>query len=116
MKDHMNPTMHEKWGHVILYVGTKCLNGDKEPELISKPIAYLACTLKSNFVDVSISDIIVFDNKYNKKGIVVDSHLKNLCIEKNIFVMDYKKTFKSWNLSNVSRVTSKQNRKWYNLE
>ena len=51
MKDHMNPMMQEKQDCYFI-LGVKCLNS-------SKLISFLACTLKNNFVDVSISNIII---------------------------------------------------------
>ena len=69
----MNSAMREKRDHVILYVEPKYLNSDKDPERMSKPIAYLACTLKSNFVEVF--NIIVCNNKYNEKGIICTANM-----------------------------------------
>ena len=59
----------------------------------------LAGALKSHSVDVSISSIIVSDNKYNEIAITENSHLKLICIVKSILFVDYEKTTKSQNLS-----------------
>ena len=65
------------------------LNSVRELVRISESIADLAFTLKRNSVDVSMSNIIVRNEKYNEKGTVVNSHLKRLCIEKNIIIVIY---------------------------
>ena len=66
MKDHMKPTIRKKPDHFILHIGTNNLNSQREPELTSKLIVDLACRLKCNSVDVSISNVIVRNDKYNK--------------------------------------------------
>ena len=35
------------------------------------------------------ANIIVRNNKYNEKGIVVNNHLKCICIEKNMFFINH---------------------------
>ena len=66
MKDHMKPTIRKKPDHFILHIGTNNLNSEREPELTSKSIVDLACRMKCNSVDVSISNVIVRNHKYNK--------------------------------------------------
>ena len=85
IKEHTKLTMREKLDHVILHIGTHYFSIEKEPEFISKSIVDLVCTLKSNFVDVGISNIIVRKDKYSDKCIAVNYHLTRFCIEKTIF-------------------------------
>ena len=92
MKDHRKPTIQKKPNHALLYVGANDLNSDRKPELFSKSILDLAWTLKSNSVYVSISSIIVGNDKYNEKGIIVNSHMKRLCIEKNLLHRSHKQS------------------------
>lgn len=76
MKDHMKPRTWRKSDHAILHVLTNKLNRARESEFFPNSIVDLACTLKSNFVDVSVSNIIILNDKYNEKGIAVNNHLK----------------------------------------
>ena len=85
IKEHTKLTMREKLDHVILYIGTHYFSIEKEPEFISKSIVDLVCTLKSNFVDVVISNTIVRKDKYSNKCIAVNYHLTRFGIEKTIF-------------------------------
>ena len=53
MKDDMKPTIRETPDHVIFLVRTNDLNGNRKPQLISKPIVDMTLILKSNSVDAS---------------------------------------------------------------
>lgn len=68
MKEHMKLIIREKTDHVLLQVRSNALNSDREAELISKSILYLAYTLTHyNSVDVSISNIIVANDNTTRK-------------------------------------------------
>ena len=73
MKEYMKSTIQKKSDHVVLHVGKNNLNSEKEQKIISKSIVDLVCTLESNSVDVSISNIIVCNEEYNEKGIAVNN-------------------------------------------
>ena len=55
--------------------------------------------MNNNSVYVSISNIVVRNDKYNLRGIAVNSHLNYLYIQKNIFFIDHTKTVKSQHLN-----------------
>ena len=76
MKDHMKPSVREKPDHIILRIRTNDLNSVREPDLIAKSIIDLAVTMKSIFQNVSISNIIMRDGKFNDKAAEVNGHLK----------------------------------------
>ena len=99
MKDHMKPSMREKTDHTNWHVGTNDLNGDRPSDLIAKSIVDLAITLKSNSQNVSISNIIMRNDSFNEKAMEVNGYLKQLCIEKNIFLIDHTKTIHSRNIN-----------------
>ena len=58
-----------------------------------------AITLKSNLQNVSISNIIMRNDSFNEKAMEVNGYLKQLCIEKNIFLIDHTKTIHSRNIN-----------------
>ena len=64
---------------------------------IAKSIINLACRLKNEIHDVSISTIILRtdDKKLNEKGIKVNLHLKELNKEKNISLTDSSRKIKA---------------------
>ena len=99
MKDHMKPSMREKPDHTILHVGTNDLNSDRPSNLIAKSIIDLVITLKNNSQNVSISNIIMRNDSFNEKAMEVNGYLKQLCIEKNIFLIDHTKTIHSRNIN-----------------
>ena len=60
--------IREKTDPVLLQVRSNALNSDREAELISKSILYLAYTLTHyNSVEVSISNIIVGNDNTTRK-------------------------------------------------
>ena len=87
--------------HFILHVGTNDLSSDKAPQKIAELIIDLACQLKNEIHDVSISTIILRtdDKNLNEKGIQVSVYLKELCKEKNIFLVDNAKKIKAQHLN-----------------
>ena len=99
IRDHMKPSMREKPDHTILHVGTNDLNSDRPSNLIGKSIVDLAITLKNNSQNVSISNIIMRNDSFNEKAMEVNGYLKQLCIEKNIFLIDHTKTIHSRNIN-----------------
>ena len=64
---------------------------------VAKSIINLACRLKNEIHDVSISTIILRtdDKKLNAKGIKVNLHLKELNKEKNISLTDSSRKIKA---------------------
>ena len=101
MKDYIKPSQRENSDHYILHVGTNDLCLDRSPELITKSIINLALTLKSKSHDVSVSNIIVRNDRdtLNKKGCEVNAILMELCKEKNIYLIDNSKKIKPQHLN-----------------
>ena len=98
MKDYMKPSLRENPDHFILHVGTNDLNTERSPELIAKSIVDLATTLKGNSRDVSVSNIIVrTDNSnLNEKGCEVNAHLREMCKERKLNLINHSKKTKQW--------------------
>ena len=95
MKDHMKPSMREKPDHTILHVGTNDLNSDRPSDLRAESICHY---LEEQFAKC-ISNIIMRNDSFNEKTMEVNGHLKQLCIEKNIFLIDQAKTIHSRNIN-----------------
>ena len=101
MEDYMKPSVRKSPDHFILHVGTNDLSANKSPLETANEIINLACKLKTESHDVSVSTIILRgDNKkLNEKGCEVNSHLKELCKEKNIYLIDNSKKIKLQHLN-----------------
>ena len=64
----------------------------KMQEILQKSIADLAISAKSPTCDVSISSIITRKDKHQDKAQIVNNHLKEMCTNKNINLIDYTKS------------------------
>ena len=86
MEDYMKPSFRNPPDHFILHVGTNDPSSEKYAMEIAESIINLACRLKNEIHDVSVSTIILRtdDKKLNEKGMEVNLHLKELGKEKNI--------------------------------
>ena len=73
--------------YFIVHVGTKDLNSEVSSNSIAEPIVDLAVSQKTESNDVSVSNIVLrTDNSLlNQKGNEVNSHLEDLCKERNLF-------------------------------
>ena len=93
MADYMNSSIRAKPNHFILHVGTNDLNSNRPPDEITKVIIDLASKLKSEKSGVSISSIMMREDKpeLNKKGSEVNHHLKEMCNRKNFYLIDHSK-------------------------
>ena len=105
MMDYMKPSIRAKPDHIILYVGTNELQSNATPSEIAEKVTSLASEIKCNKCEVSISAIVITTDKpdLKKKGIEVNNALKNMCEEKNIFLIDHSKKLKASHL-NSSRL------------
>ena len=76
----MKPFLKNSSVHFILHVGENDLSFERCSMEIAKSIINLACRLKSEIHDVSVSTIILRtdDKKLNEKGMEVNLHLKSL--------------------------------------
>ena len=97
----MKPSLRNPPDHFILHVGTNDLSSEKCSMEIAKSIINLACRLKNEIHDVSVSTIILrTDNKkLNEKGMEVNLHLKELSKEKNISLIDSSRKIKAQHLN-----------------
>ena len=83
MQDCLRPTIRENPNHIILHIGTNDLTTNIPPEKVAESIINLASPLKSNSCSEAISNITVRNDRYRKKVVQVNRHLKTLCIERN---------------------------------
>ena len=82
-QDYVRPTIRENPDHIILHLGTNDLTTNSPPEKVAESVIDLASSLKSNSCSVAISNITVRNDRYRKKVVQVNRHLKTLCIERN---------------------------------
>ena len=77
----------------ILHTGTNDLASSKTSQEIANSIINLACQLKTDSHDVSVSTIIVRgdDKKLNEKGCEVNTELKNYAKERAFTLLTTRK-------------------------
>ena len=93
--------MSEKPDHIILHVRTNDLNSNRALDLIAKPFADLPRTRNSSSQNVSISNIITLNDKFNDKA-------KVFCMRKTFFLIDQTKSFHPRNIKKVSCISASQ--------
>ena len=76
LKDHRKPSLRENPNHFDLHVGTNDLNSNRSPEPIAKSIADVSSSLKNDSHDVSISSIVVRNDKFKEKATQVNENLE----------------------------------------
>ena len=79
LNDHMKPSLRENPDHFVLHIGANDLNSDRSPELITKSITDVGSSLKNDSHDVSISSIVVRNDKFKEKAAQVNENLERLC-------------------------------------
>ena len=99
MVDHIKPVMRDKPDHIIFHVGTSEISSDKDAGDIVKSIVDLAMSAKSPTCDVSISKMITRKDKHQHKTQEVNNHLKEMCANKNINLIDHSKNIKHQHLN-----------------
>ena len=99
MVDHVKPVMRDKPDHIIFHVGTNDIPSDKDAGDIAKSVVDLAISAKSPNCDVSISNIITREDKHQHKAKIVNNHLKEMCTNNNINLIDYSKNIKHQHLN-----------------
>ena len=85
--------------YTILHVGTNDLNSDKPSHVIAKSTVDLAMTLKNSSQNVSVFNIIKYDDNFNEKAIEAYGYLKQFCIGKNILLINHTKRIHSRNIN-----------------
>ena len=99
MVDHVKPIIPDKPDHIIFHVGTNGIPSDEDAGDIAKSIADLAISAKSPTCDVSISNILTRKDKHQHKAQIVNNHLKEICTNKNINLIDHSKNIKHQHLN-----------------
>lgn len=88
MGHHVKPSMKFKNDLYILHTGTNDLRSSKSATDIAEDIVSLACEMKTKDNDVVISGITGRKDEWDRKGIEVNKHLNQICINKNILFLD----------------------------
>ena len=91
----------DKPDHIILHVGTNDIPSDKNAEDIVKSFVDLAMSTKSQTCDVTISNIITRKSNHKHKAQEVNNHLKEVCTNKNIYLIDHSKNIKHQDLNKL---------------
>ena len=101
MNDYKKPSIRDEPDHFIVNVGTNDLNSEVPSKSIAESIVDLAMSLKTESNDVSVSNIVLrTDNSLlNQKRSEVNPHLKDLCEERNLYLIDNTKKFRSHHLN-----------------
>ena len=99
VNDYVKPSIRAQTDHFILHVWTNDLISDSAPAEVARKVFDMAG--KSDTYDVTISELIIrMDNPdLEKKRIEVNTHLKEICKEKNIFLIDHGKRIKANHLN-----------------
>ena len=87
----MKPSLGENPEYFVLQIGTNDLNSDRPAELITKSITDVGSSLKNDSHDVSISRIVVENDKFKEKAAQVDKNFEKLCTERNIYFINHAK-------------------------
>ena len=100
MDDYKKLSIRDEPDHFIVHVGTNDLNSEVSSKSIAESIVYLTVTLKTESNNVSVSNIVLrTDNSLsNQKQYEVNSHLKDLCEERNLYLIENTEKFKSYRL------------------
>ena len=104
VKDHMKPSLHANPDHFVLHIGTNDLNSDRSPELIAKSITDVGSSLKNDSHDVSISSIVVRNDKFKEKAAQANENLERLCAERNIYFINHAKNILPKHLTKASYI------------
>ena len=80
MEDYMKLSLRNSPDHFILHVGTSDVSSEKCSVEITESTINLACRLKNEIHNASVSTIILRtdDKKMNEKGMELNLHLKEL--------------------------------------
>ena len=97
----MKLSLQKDPNHIILHVGTNDVILDRTSQDIATSIVNLVYSMKDENCDVSISKIILrTDNKkFSQKSWEVNTHLKDMCKEMNIYLIDNTNKIKAKHLN-----------------
>ena len=99
MQDYVKPSFRGNPHHLIIHVDTNDISTNKQPEQIVKSIVELALSVKSNSCDVTLSNITVRNDGHQRKVVETSRHLKEICKENNICLIQHDKTIISRHLN-----------------
>ena len=101
MDNYKKPSIRDELDHLIIHVGTNDLNLEVSSKSIAELIVDLAMSLKTESNNVSVSSIILrTDNSLlNQKRSEVNSHLKHPSEERNLYLIENTKKFRSHHLN-----------------
>ena len=99
LKGHTKLSLREKPDHIVLHVGTHELDSDRPPDLIAKSLVGVACNMKNEKHDVTVSNIVTRPEHFKKKAKEVNDYSSNLYMERNIYLIGHSKTFKTQHLN-----------------
>ena len=99
MVDLVKPIIRDKPIHIIFHFGTNDIPSDEDTGDIAKSIVDLAMSAKSPTCNVSISNIITRKDEHQHKAQIVNNHLKEMCTNKNINLIDNSKSIKHLHLN-----------------
>ena len=88
MEDYAQPTIRTNPYHRVIQVGTNDLPSHKVSAKITSDIMDLVLKLESDACQVSVSNVTTRNDQHREKALEVNQHLKVLCREKNINVID----------------------------
>ena len=99
--NYKKPYLRDEPDHFIIHVGTNNLNTEVLSKFITESIVDLAMSLKTESNDVSVSNIVLRTENplLNQNGREINLHLKDLCEERNLYLIDKTEKFKSHHLN-----------------
>ena len=92
IQDYVQPTLHQNPDHIILHVGTNDLAANVPTDKVVESIVELAMSSKSDSTSEAISNITVRTDKHKSKVRQTNKHLKTLCMERNIELINHDST------------------------
>ena len=99
MQDYVKPSLRENPHYLIIHVGTNDISTNNQTEQIAKSIIELALSVKSNSCDVTLSNITVRNDGHQRKVVETNRHLKELCKENNICLIQHGETITTRHLN-----------------
>ena len=100
MSSYVKPTLEEKPDITILHMGTNNLSSEGEPDKIANNIVDVAVACKQTGCEVIISALLPRGDKFSDKAKEVNDNLKELCLSKNISLMEHHNFHARYHLNN----------------
>ena len=94
MTDYSKPSLRDKPNSFILHIGTYDLNSSKTAESTSTSLVEEAITIEDVHHYLSVSSIVNRKDHLKKKVEEVNSYRKELCMKKNISLIDHSKSIR----------------------